>query len=79
MAICSLPPVSEQNCSLITQTKGDISGVEKILETMPRIASKIGATLTGKNLLPLKNLFPGEQFLSFKSIPYIFYVIVILL
>ena len=32
---------------------------------MPRIASKIGATLKGKNLLPER-----EQILSFQSSPY---------
>ena len=38
---------------------------KKSLENLPRIASKIGAALKGKNLLPER-----EQILSFKSCPY---------
>ena len=67
--------VEESECELHanTWTQAIFSGVTrtelfyarsgKILKTMPRIASQIGATLKGKNL-------PPKQIFSFKSSPY---------
>ena len=47
-----LPVSNAKKCSGVPRMELFYAHPGKILETMPRIVSKMGATLKGKNLLP---------------------------